>query len=374
MTEKKSENLTSRFQRQYDKNANSEILKVSPPFPRNIMIELTNACNHACVFCTSPHMTRKIARMNSGLLDRILREARELGVEDIGFYTTGEPFVHKDLARFVGIAKGLGYRYVYISTNGAMASPQRAKAAIDAGLDSIKFSINAGSRETYKEIHGSDDWDGVLNNLRFISEYRKTLDRPLKLFVTYVVTKPTAHETEGFRALVGGLVDEILFHPVHNQSGQMNEANKLLAASPGVGFKADNICVMPFNRLHVSCEGYLTICCVDYQNYLALADLSKMSLAEAWDSPKFREIRQRHLDQRLRGTLCGNCWQGHQDQVEPLSPEFATRVDFARFYNKGSEAVAQRLHHDRHVADKPSTSGSEPKRSSAHPAPIETGR
>lgn len=339
-----SHELSDRFHQQYDKDFGESLLVDVPPMPKNMMVELSNACNHACLFCTSPNMTRKISRIESGLLARVMQEARDSGVEEIGFYTTGEPFIHKSLEKFVHQANGLGYGYIYISTNGALATPARAKRVIDAGLNSIKFSINAGSRETYRLVHGSDDWDRVMANLKFVSEYRATLDRPVKLFVTFIITRHTAHELESFRELVGPLVDEIMFHQVHNQSGQMNEAQEMLSGTPAnTGFKSGNVCMMPFNRLHVTCEGYLTLCCVDYQNYLTVADLKTSSLSAAWQSEAFRAMRRRHLEGNLRGTLCGNCWQGYKDDVRPLAAESATVVNFPEFYHRSAEAVAKRL-------------------------------
>lgn len=342
---KAGESLSERFHRQYDKGPSDPLLVPDPPMPKNMMVELSNACNHACIFCTSPHMTRKIARIENGLLKRILAEARQDGVDEVGFYTTGEPFVHKDLADFTAAASALGYRYIYISTNGALATLERAKPVIDAGMTSIKFSINAGSRETYKLVHGHDDWDRVIANLRFISEYRKGLSRPLRLFVTFVVTNQTAHEQERFRKLIGPLVDEILFQPVHNQSGQMSGAEEILTAGTKAGFKVANICRMPFNRLHVSCEGYLTLCCVDYQNYLALADLKATSLRAAWNSPLFLDMRRRHLSGDLAGTLCGNCWQGRRDAIAPLRDDLATPLDFLDFYARVQVDTEERLAH-----------------------------
>ena len=200
MTEQDSkargESISARFQRQYGKGPSDSLLVAAPPFPKNMMVELSNACNHACIFCTSPHMTRRIGRIEKDLLVRILGEARAEGVEEVGFYTTGEPFIHKDLATFTAAARDLGFRYIYISTNGALATPERVKPVIDAGMSSIKFSINAGSRETYRLVHGHDDWDKVLAHLRFISDYRKAAAPNLRLFVTFVVTNRTAHECE----------------------------------------------------------------------------------------------------------------------------------------------------------------------------------
>ena len=320
----------------------SPALTEHPPFPKNMMVELSNACNHACIFCANPKMTRPIGRMDPDLLERLLREAQAMGVSEVGFYTTGDPFVHKDLAKFVALAKSLGIRYTYVSTNGALATPERARAVIDAGLDSMKFSINAGSRATYKAIHGRDEYDKVLENLTWVSEYRKTLGRPLYLSVTCVVINQNSHEVDTFRKRVGPLVDDIYFSPGGIQAGNMLENRDVLLPNdqPIPEFKP---CWMLFGRAHVTCEGYLTLCCVDYQNYLALVDLKTTSLADAWLHTRFADMRRRHLENKLEGTLCYNCLYGKLTPIQPLVPEFATVVDWGDLNEENKHELENRL-------------------------------
>ena len=56
---------------------------------------------------------------------------------------------------------------------------------------------------------------------------------------------------------------------------------------------------MPFNRLHVTCEEYLTACRVNYQNYLTVADLNITSIDDTWRSQDFRRLREKHLSKKL---------------------------------------------------------------------------
>jgi pyruvate-formate lyase-activating enzyme len=337
--------LNNRAEQTYSANPDQNFYRPDPAMPRNMMVELSNACNHACIFCTNPHMQRKIDRINTDLLSKVLVDAYNLGVREVGFYTTGDPFIHKDLEKFTHEAKSIGFEYAYISTNGALATPERAKAVIDAGMDSIKFSINAGTRETYKLIHGRDDWDKVLSHIRYIADYRKTLDRPLKLFATCVVTRQNAHETELLSAELKDVVDDIVFIDCGNQAGQMTAAETLLKPIEGLNNNptGKGICPLPFNRLHLTCEGYLTMCCVDYQNYLAVADLNVSSLQEAWHSPDFMEMRNRHLRQELDGTLCGNCWNNCCDPIAPVKPELASELDFSKLYDQQVDKVEAKL-------------------------------
>ena len=84
-------------------------LSSQPPFPKNILVELSNACNHKCVFCTNPKMTRARSMLDGELLREILEQGYDLGSREVGFYATGEPLVHKGLADFISIAREIGY-------------------------------------------------------------------------------------------------------------------------------------------------------------------------------------------------------------------------------------------------------------------------
>ena len=179
----------------------------------------------------------------------------------------------------------------------------------------------------FHAIHGKDEWDIVIKHLRFVSEYRKTLDRDLKLSITYVVIAKNKHECAMFSEEFGPLVDEIVFNEGNTQQGNMLENFKILAPDSNPTPNSAP-CYMPFSRAHVTCEGFLTLCCVDYQNYLAVADLKVMSLLEAWESPLFIEMRERHLLNKLDGTLCFNCIYGKQSKIEPLDAKLATVTNF----------------------------------------------
>src|SRR4051794_9443058 len=108
------------------------------------------------------------------------------------------------------------------------------------------------------------------------------LDRPLFLSITYVVIDQNRHEVEEFRERLSPFVDDIYFSPGATQAGNMLEVIDLLVpAESGPGSEVKP-CWMLFGRAHVTCEGYLTLCCVDYQNYLAVANLNDTTLQQAW--------------------------------------------------------------------------------------------
>lgn len=282
-----------------------------PPFPERIMVEISNYCNHGCEFCAYRKMERTKGMIDPDFFRRIVREARELGAREIGLHTGAEPFAHPQLHEFVRQSREAGFEYVYLSTNGSLATPERLRQVIDAGLHSIKFSINAGDRETYRKVHGRDHFDQVMAHVRYVDSYRKERGLPLYLSVSFVEYPANTASLPALRETLAGVVDEIFTCQAVNPSGQMPE----LPPMP------QKVCNLPFKATHVTFEGYLRACCNDYHNYTVVADLNRVSLAEAWASEAYRALRRGFMQRDLAGTLCHNCLTGRHDPVQPLNPE-----------------------------------------------------
>ena len=284
----------------------AELYCLEPPFPRaNFLIETSNACNHKCIFCAHTKMTRKIGRIKPEFVLDILRQAYDLGTREVGFYATGEPFLVPELPKFIKQAKEIGFEYTYLTSNGALATPDRIHEVIDAGLDSIKFSINAPDRKTYEFIHGKDDFDVVMDNLKYLNTYRKKSGRKFKIFVTGILTRYTEYKKDEYHEVFRGLADEIVFKNVYNQGGYMPEIEDLLKCySDEETFRR---CNLPFDAISITYEGYLSIENADYENMLVVADLNKVSLKEGWYGKKMKKIRQKFIDGDLSGLVCDGC-------------------------------------------------------------------
>lgn len=247
--------------------------------------------------------------MNRELFRRLVSEAYALGAREIGLFAGSEPLTCKWLHEYVELCRQIGYEYQYISTNGALGDPDTFRRLLDSGLSSIKFSINAGTRESYKTIHGRDDFEKVLGNVRAVSEHRKTLETKVYLGISFVAMSDTSDEFEMLSELLGSYVDEVLFYEAYDQNGKI----------PGLGSVPFSECALPFNKLHISVEGYIKACCNDYDNLMAIDDITKLGLGAAWSSDRFRKLRRQHLDDTLDGTLCGKCIRSCAGRVDPLN-------------------------------------------------------
>lgn len=301
---------------------------IDPPFPKEIFIDLTSFCNHSCIFCSNSKLKRK-ETMDPHLVKRVLQEAFENGTRDIGLYATGESFLVKNLHEYVAEAKQIGYEYIFITTNGSLASPERVKPILDAGLSSIKISISAGTRESYKEIHKKDDFDKVLQNLKWIAEYRKESGLEYRIYVTMVYTDATKQEQNLLKKMVIPYIDEWDPHLLTNQCGNKYNNNELgkIEKNNIRGRTKSRICFQPFKSFTVTPEGYISACVLDYQKYLIVGDLNKQTLREIWTNKIYTAFRKRHLKRNIEGLICYNCINNTSEKIMPLIPEYAEPFD-----------------------------------------------
>ena len=291
--------------------------------PKNALVELTNGCNHACVFCFNPEMTRKISSVDMNEYQGFIEAASKEGLEEVGLYSTGEPFMTKNLEEFISIAKKAGIKRVYITSNGALADLNKMIKCIDSGLDSIKFSINAGSRETYKIIHGHDDFNKVIKNIKELYEYKNSKNLNFQIMSSFIYTDLTHSEIEPFKEKYGKYFEDMFFQKAINQGGRkIDEAKKLTGNLEKLNIpKKKNYkpCSMIWNRLHFTAEGYLTACCVDYEGDLLYKKFDKKEkIVDQFNNKKIKELRDKHLNNDLDGTICKNCIYNSNDSYDSI--------------------------------------------------------
>lgn len=315
-------------------NKGEHLLLEKPKLPtKNMLVEINNTCNHKCIFCSVRKLKRKPLYIKEDFLIRILKEAYVEGIREVGYYISGEPFLNPNLAKYIKIAKEIGYDYVYITTNGSLATMDKVQECVEAGLDSIKISINASNQIDYEFIHGKDDFHIVIDHIKQMATYKKENHLSFNLFTSTILTKYTANAKEELKELIGEDVDEMMYWKVGNQGGMLSDVIEELSVDQESCKKER--CNEAFRTISITCEGYLSACCVGFSNYLIVADLNKVSLREAWEGEVFTDLRKRLLNNELDNTVCNNCMNNTCDSFEPLLEEYCTKQDLSTIYQDG---------------------------------------
>jgi organic radical activating enzyme len=287
-----------------------------------VKIELTGRCNYACSFCARSMMLREQKDMERAMYERLLRELREYGVEEIGLFYLGESFLCKWLDEAIAFAKQeCGYPYVFLTTNGSLATPERLRGCFRAGLDSLKFSFNYVDEAQFREVARVKPalYHRMFENIRAARKVRDEIFRETShrcgLYASYI-------EYDGAQGqrIVGALdeirdcVDEIYALPLYNQANLVTEAErrkgwKPLAGNRGrVGALRNPLpCWAVFTEGHITWDGRLSACCFDHDGRFQMGDLTTTPFLEAWNSLPFQTLRAAHLKRDVTGTSCETC-------------------------------------------------------------------
>jgi len=294
----------------------------APPVPRSVKIELTARCNLACSFCARSMMLRRQTDMDRALYERLAVEMRQAGVEELGLFYLGESFLLPWLPEAVDFARNVAcFPYVFLTTNGTLATPPRVDACIRAGLDSLKFSLNYADADQFRSIARVKErlFDDIETNLRAArvirdQVYHETGHR-CGLYASYI-----EYDGEQGRRMaetigrIAPLVDEVYALPLYNQAALVagDAAERGWRPSAGNRGRAAALrdplpCWSVFTEGHVTWDGRLSACCFDHDGRFHMGDLTTRSFLECWHSPRFQELRAAHLRRDVRGTACESC-------------------------------------------------------------------
>jgi hypothetical protein len=296
-------------------------LLANPPAPRSVKIEISPRCNYRCGFCAL--RTREVQPkwdMDFGLYRRITREMREAGVEEIGVFYLGESFMNpRLLVDCIAWAKQeLAFPYVFLTSNASMAFPEAVEACMQAGLDSLKWSINAADEAQFEQVMGVSGklFGRALDNVRSAWQQRQAGGYATGLYASSI--RYDGAQQERMEALlaerVRPWVDEHYWLPLYSMGAFATQREKELGYRPTAGnqgrlgaLRAPLPCWSAFTEGHVTAEGKLSACCFDATANWTMGDLSKVSFLDAWNSAPFIALRAAHLRKDVRGTVCENC-------------------------------------------------------------------
>ena len=287
----------------------------APPIPKSVKIELTARCDFNCFFCAVAKKLRKKADMDEGFFRRTVREMREAGVEELGMFYLGESFLCPWLAEAIRFAKAdVGFPYVFLTTNGRMATPERVGDCLAAGLDSLKFSFNNADAEQFEHVTRvkGKELRTVVENIKAARQVRDEGNYSCGLYASSI--RYDGEQLARMEATVAEIlpyVDEHYWLPLYGQAGLTAGANgtRPVAGNPGRldAMREPIPCWAVFTEGHITYDGRLSACCFDHDGRFNMGDLNVTTFREAWHSLTFQRLRAAHLTGNVCGTVCEGC-------------------------------------------------------------------
>ena len=260
--------------------------------------------------------------MDRALFERLALEMRTDGVEELGLFYLGESMLLPWLHEAVAFAKhDAAFPYVFLTTNGSLATPKRCDQLFRAGLDSLKFSLNYADAEQFADIAGVKPaiFDKMMANIAKVREVRDRVEletgHRCGLYASYI--EYDGEQGERMQAVVSGLrdsLDEIYALPLYSQAEFVGESERDRGWSVTAGNQGRSAalrdplpCWSVFTEGHITHDGKLSACCFDHDGSFEMGDLTIQSFMDAWNSQSFQALRAAHLAKDVSETACKTC-------------------------------------------------------------------
>jgi len=295
-------------------------LKTIIPAPRSVKIELSPRCNFRCGFCSLSARTKQPTKdMDFELFKRITKEMLDAGVEEIGVFYIGESTINPVLLeKAILYLKEIKMPYVFLTSNGSLATPELVDNIMLAGLDSLKWSVNACDEGQFTTIMSSPArmFRNTLNNIKEAWRIRNEYGYDTKLYASSIQydDKQQKKMEQFLKENIIPYVDKHYWLPLYSMASFATKREEEFGFKPTAGNQGrlnalrDPLpCWSVFTEGHVRADGGLTVCCFDGSGKFQVGDLNNQSFMEAWNSKGFQKFRAAHLEKNVKNMPCESC-------------------------------------------------------------------
>ena len=298
-------------------------------YPNSINIEITNRCNLKCKFCVNRSMQRVKQDISNDIFHKIINDIKCYPeVNNIIPVGLGEPFLNKNWYELlVIIKKEFPSIPIYIVTNGVLLT-QDVIDKISEVLksdDSLLISLNSGNKEKYRIMMGLDKFECVNKNVNYLLERKKSGNSKFIIKLQYIRLKGLKNFFQlvffilKWKIRLNGTPDIIFIRQLENWGGKIDTKNFSTKSE-----KSRYPCPALWSIAMINCEGDIYPCCEQLthkKGTLFLGNIKDITLKEAFESDKYKKIRENHLNGKWDiYPECRNCdfWSSSQLILETI--------------------------------------------------------
>lgn len=282
--------------------------RLTANFPSQINVDLTQICNLRCVHCPYSEFSKALKDRHSLSYDlnkKMVDEVAKYGqnTQYIRYTGNGEPLLHAQCIDILDYAVKNSNSLVTLTTNGTLLNEKNIDKLLATKLYLIDISIDANSKETYKQIRGGN-FDILKKNVINLLKRRNELAGETKVVTNFIKQPLNDFEAEDFEKFWKDEgVDYVVIRKLHSAGN-----NKKAIADKLQNGSIRKPCLYPWERILLNAEGMLSFCPVDWTGDAVIFDYNIITIKEAWRSHKMEALRLAHLSNNFSEyKQCRNC-------------------------------------------------------------------
>ena len=286
--------------------------------PLCLDLELAAICDLACPYCFRQTFVTPDKIMPKKLAFELIDQASDMGIPSIKFNWRGEPLLNPFIHEIIAYAKKKGIIDTMINTNATQLTREMSIKLIDAGLDHIIYSFDGGTKKTYEKNRigrfKQNYFEDVYENIRRFNDIKVEKNSAFPWSkIQMILTPDTYSEQEEFINLFKDCVDEVIvnqysergqeikqlskddiakFENKINQNGMSYDTPFMKLSSGEVMISKKRLpCKQPFQRMLVTYDGRVSMCCYDWGSMYTVGFVSDIAFADLnYDKYKVKEF------------------------------------------------------------------------------------
>lgn len=293
----------------------SEAVPLKTPF--TLFVFPTTFCNFRCNYCGHSLGFEKMKeqygftpqQMPMSTYKKILEQLKDFPdrLKLLSLTGHGEPLLNPQLPDMVAMAKKANIaERVEIITNASLLNNDKALKMIDAGLDTLRISLQGVSSEKYREVCGVKlDFNELTENIRFFYEHKRSCD----VFIKVMDVALNPGEDEKFYHIFRNISDSMYVERCRPVYSGVNYSEKscITADRYGRTHTKRDVCPLAFFMLGIFPDGDVEPCDTIYKPVVP-GNVNESSLFEIWNGEKLREFRIQQLNRkRYDNPKCAAC-------------------------------------------------------------------
>lgn len=271
------------------------------------MIEVTNACNFACVMCPNKSMERKKGLMSIETFTKALDRYCEAGIGEIKLYTVGESLLHPKFMEFWKIAISYPFKKVMISTNGSLLTKEMVGEFVKSSKFRIQISFSGWNDRSYELRYVGGKFNEIVEKIKIFNKLIKKSGLPKNSLTVNGVASGSAGSLEKTRKFlikeVGLDTKQIFVRHANNWVDVMGNSDK---CNLKCGKKY--YCHIANTRIGILFDGRVTACgCFDVDAELVVGNIFDSSIRDIRTGKKFQDFVEKLNSGNVSGLMCSRC-------------------------------------------------------------------
>lgn len=315
-------------------------IKIIEPRLTQVYYAITDGCNLRCPYCYASSEKRLAGELNTSESLKLVSQIADFGV-DLIVFTGGEPLLRKDLFQIVQHANQSGLKSNMITNATMIGTPTMAQQIAEL-FKSVTISVDGGTAKTNDRTRGVGAFAKTANALHLLNQ------AGVVPHINHIVTSDNICELDEFTRFIEEFEVGSIRLMNHNKLGRgvsdgsnfgyedhvklmrfkwtSPAAGKLLPDGP----KPLNQCTirgncgMGGNEIYINSVGDVYPCKLVTENSHFAGNVRRQSLAEIFDNPLLRSMRnstvfggEYHADCSrcyVRATCGGGCRATHMTE------------------------------------------------------------